>query len=120
MPSFTDRTSDTAEDQITTIVQNTHPFTMGSVINRQASLHPDGTICKSVRIGQSNLDAEKSNLALVAAKTAVPVPGVRRYYVLTEIERLVIDKNARSDTGKKSGQAHLNLNASLLPIKWCR
>ncbi|KAL7925499.1 kinase-like domain-containing protein [Trichoderma austrokoningii] len=74
------------------LYQNGHPFTMGEVINRRVTLQPDGTICKSIRIGEANLDAEKSLLERIAAETSVPVPKVHRYYVSTEFEHLVIDK----------------------------
>ncbi|KAF4452877.1 Protein kinase-like domain [Fusarium austroafricanum] len=72
--------------------QITHPFSMGKLIDRQVILQDDGcTIRKSVRIGRSSLSAEKRYLELVKAKTSVPVPSVRHYYLSKEFEHLIMD-----------------------------
>ncbi|CVL13595.1 uncharacterized protein FPRN_06984 [Fusarium proliferatum] len=68
-----------------------HPFSMGSVTDRQITLQNNGTICKSTRIGRSDLDFEKNHLELVAINTSVPVPRVHQYYVSKEFEHLVMD-----------------------------
>ncbi|KAF4493898.1 kinase-like domain [Fusarium agapanthi] len=68
-----------------------HPFSMGSVTDRQITCQTDGTICKSARVGRSNLGAEKQNLGLVATETSVPVPRVRQYFMSDEFEHLVMD-----------------------------
>ncbi|KAI8691488.1 APH domain-containing protein [Fusarium sp. Ph1] len=71
--------------------QIAHPFSIGSVIDRQVVLQTDGAIRKSARISRSNLGAEKRRLELVKANTSVPVPRVRQYYVSGEFEHLVMD-----------------------------
>ncbi|KAI3579794.1 kinase-like domain-containing protein [Fusarium oxysporum f. sp. albedinis] len=68
-----------------------HPFSMGSITDRQITLQDNGNICKSTRIGRSNLGAEKHHLELVAMKTSVPVPRVHQYYVSEEFEHLVME-----------------------------
>jgi aminoglycoside phosphotransferase len=68
-----------------------HPFSMGSVTDRQITRQNNGTICKSTRIGRSSLGAEKHNLELVATETSVPVPRVHQYFISDEFEHLVMD-----------------------------
>lgn len=71
--------------------QITDPFSIGSVIDRQVVVQKDGAIRKSVRIGRSNLGAEKRSLELVKANTSVPVPRVHQHYLSAEFEHLVMD-----------------------------
>jgi hypothetical protein len=49
-------------------------------IDRQVVVQHDRKIRKSVRIGHSNLAAEKDSSDLIRAKTSVPVPRVYEYY----------------------------------------
>lgn len=71
--------------------QIAHPFSMGSVVDRQVVLQKDGAIRKSARISRSNLGSERRSLELVKANTSVPVPRVRQYYVSGEFEHLIMD-----------------------------
>lgn len=75
----------------TIIHQIGHPGTASLVINRQVVLESDNKIRKSVRIGRSNLWAEKEALELIQAKTSIPVPQVYEYYKTVEFEHLVIE-----------------------------
>ncbi|KAH8661821.1 kinase-like domain-containing protein [Ilyonectria robusta] len=72
--------------------QIAHPFSMGSVTDRQIVIQIDGDIRKSVRIGRSNLSAEKSSLELVRARTSIPVPFIHQYYLSADYEHLVMSK----------------------------
>ncbi|KAJ3496897.1 hypothetical protein NLG97_g2317 [Lecanicillium saksenae] len=69
-----------------------HPFSDGSIVNREISVQGDGKVRKSVRLGRSNLLAERRNLELVAQKTGVPVPHVYEYYTTSGFEHLVMEK----------------------------
>ncbi|RGP63498.1 kinaselike domain [Fusarium sporotrichioides] len=69
----------------------THPFTLGSITDRQVTRQSSGTICKSVRIGRSDLANEKSNLEQVLRETSVPVPRPHRHFESDGFEHLVMD-----------------------------
>lgn len=68
------------------------PFSMDEFIYRQVVLQPNQLIKKSVRIGHSNLEAEKDTLELIMRKTRIPVPRVHQYYRSAEFEHLMIDR----------------------------
>ncbi|UNI13245.1 hypothetical protein JDV02_000003 [Purpureocillium takamizusanense] len=70
----------------------THPFSMGQIVDREISVRQDQSVCKSVRIGRSDLSAEKRNLELVKANTNVPVPHVGKYYRSADFEHLLMDR----------------------------
>lgn len=72
--------------------QITHPFSQDDVINRQIILQDDGKIRKSVRIGQSDLRAERRCLELIAHQTSVPVPRVYSFHLSKEFEHLIMEK----------------------------
>ncbi|MCJ1255151.1 hypothetical protein MMC24_002967 [Lignoscripta atroalba] len=74
------------------IHQITHPFSIGTIIDRQVVLQTDNSIRKSVRVHRSDLCAEKDTLELVRANTSIPVPRVYDYYRSEEFEHLVMEK----------------------------
>ncbi|EGX88785.1 Protein kinase-like domain [Cordyceps militaris CM01] len=69
-----------------------HPFSDGSIINRETSVQQDHLIRKSIRFGQSDLLAERGNLELIAKETNVPVPRVYDFYTTNEFEHLIMEK----------------------------
>ncbi|TQV92138.1 Protein kinase-like domain [Cordyceps javanica] len=72
--------------------QIAHPFSDGSIINRETSVQEDQTIRKSVRHGRSDLLAERRNLELIAEQTNVPVPRVYDFYTTSGFEHLIMEK----------------------------
>lgn len=72
--------------------QISHPFSDGSIINREISEQEDYAIRKSVRTGWSDLLAERRNLELVVGQTNIPVPRVYDFYTTSEFEHLVMEK----------------------------
>ncbi|OAR02410.1 hypothetical protein LLEC1_07986 [Akanthomyces lecanii] len=72
--------------------QIAHPFSDGSIINREISVQEDDRIRKSVRLGRSDLLAERRNLELVLEQTDVPVPRVYDFYTTSGFEHLVMEK----------------------------
>lgn len=77
---------------VKTLHRRAHPFSDGSIVNREISVQEDGKIRKSVRLGRSDLLAEGRNLELVAKSTLVPVPHVYNFYTTSGFEHLVIEK----------------------------
>ncbi|KAM3536978.1 hypothetical protein ARSEF1564_010100 [Beauveria bassiana] len=72
--------------------QIAHPFSDGSIIDRETSVQEDHTVRKSVRVGRSDLLAERRNLELVAEQTNVPVPHVYDFYTTSGFEHLIMEK----------------------------
>lgn len=70
----------------------TDPFSMGQIVDREIIVRQDQSVRKSVRIGRSDLNAEKRSLKLIKANTTVPVPRVRNYYRTADFEHLIMDK----------------------------
>lgn len=68
------------------------PFATKAITDRLVIQKDDNTVQKSVRIGGSDLAAEKRRLDLLGEKTTVPVPRVQAYFQTKEFEHLIMDK----------------------------
>ncbi|KAJ3498738.1 hypothetical protein NLG97_g891 [Lecanicillium saksenae] len=68
-----------------------HPFTQETILHREVIVQEDGRIRKSVRIGHSDLAAERRHLHLLATMS-VSVPRVHDLYSSAEFEHLVMER----------------------------